>query len=69
MSLDDVLHICRERQIELWATDGKLHFRAPQGALTQPWRSVFAPSGQRCWRISRPNNGAHSRSRRCNPSP
>ncbi|MQU35492.1 non-ribosomal peptide synthetase, partial [Pseudomonas helleri] len=33
MSLDDVLHICRERQIELWATDGKLHFRAPQGAL------------------------------------
>ncbi|WP_442113751.1 amino acid adenylation domain-containing protein [Pseudomonas sp. NUPR-001] len=33
MSLDDVLHICRERQIELWATAGKLHFRAPQGAL------------------------------------
>lgn len=33
MSLDDLLHICRERQIELWATAGKLHFRAPQGAL------------------------------------
>ncbi|MFL1549805.1 amino acid adenylation domain-containing protein [Pseudomonas sp. D47] len=33
MSLDDLLHICRERQIELWATEGKLHFRAPEGAL------------------------------------
>ncbi|WP_456025343.1 amino acid adenylation domain-containing protein [Pseudomonas capeferrum] len=33
MSLDDLLHLCRERQIELWATAGKLHFRAPEGAL------------------------------------
>ncbi|MGE8405791.1 MAG: amino acid adenylation domain-containing protein [Pseudomonas sp.] len=33
MSLQDLLHICRERQIELWTSAGKLHFRAPQGAL------------------------------------
>ncbi|QVM98995.1 amino acid adenylation domain-containing protein [Pseudomonas sp. SORT22] len=33
MSLNDLLHICRERQIELWATEDQLHFRAPQGAL------------------------------------
>ncbi|MDH0303283.1 MULTISPECIES: non-ribosomal peptide synthetase [unclassified Pseudomonas] len=33
MSLQDLLHICRERQIELWTREGKLHFRAPQGAL------------------------------------
>ncbi|MGE7955559.1 amino acid adenylation domain-containing protein [Pseudomonas sp. NPDC089530] len=33
MNLDDLLHICRERQIELWTSEGKLHFRAPEGAL------------------------------------
>ncbi|WP_263143538.1 non-ribosomal peptide synthetase [Pseudomonas sp. RIT-PI-AD] len=33
MSLDDLLDICRERQIELWTRDGTLHFRAPEGAL------------------------------------
>ncbi|MGY6241192.1 non-ribosomal peptide synthetase [Burkholderia ambifaria] len=34
MSFDDVLDICRERQIELWCDDGgQLRYRAPAGAL------------------------------------
>lgn len=34
MSFDDVLDLCRERQIELWCDDGgQLRYRAPAGAL------------------------------------
>lgn len=34
MSFDDVLELCRERQIELWCDDGgQLRYRAPAGAL------------------------------------
>ena len=32
MSFDDVLDLCRERQIELWCDDGgQLRYRAPAG--------------------------------------
>ncbi|MFW2272044.1 condensation domain-containing protein, partial [Burkholderia orbicola] len=34
MNFDDVLDLCRERQIELWCDDGgQLRYRAPAGAL------------------------------------
>ncbi|WP_246794905.1 non-ribosomal peptide synthetase [Burkholderia perseverans] len=33
MNLEDVLELCRERQIELWSEGGRLHYRAPAGSL------------------------------------
>ena len=59
MSFDDVLDLCRERQIELWCDDGgQLRYRAPAGALDADLPRASRPNATRSSASCRTARGA-----------